>query len=268
MIHLECPGCAATFTVPGDKAGKTGKCPKCGTQFTIPAADTPADSPAERPTPPPAVDPEPKAESESVEVQPCPGCQARIAVARDDLGTTVECPYCVTRFVAESAGSIPPLPRTPRRERPSSRRSQRRDETDDEFEEDTRRSRRRDSTRPDRPPNVATVGVMLLVGGIVAICWTVGTMFVTAAMTCGLCCLWPGFYLAPVWGVLAIIRGSSMVGGDDIRPTPPTVLHVLQIMLILNLDVVNLVLGIVGLVSTNSEETQDYYAGNAGRSDD
>ena len=252
MIHLECPGCAATFSVPDANAGKTGKCPKCGTQFAIPAADA---APGQ----------------ESVEVRPCPGCQARIAVARGDLGTTVECPYCVTRFLAEAADRIPPLPRPPRENRPSShsrpaRQSQRRDETDDDLddEDDDRPRRRQSRRRPSKPGNIATIGVLLLVGGIISLCWTVGTMFFTSALTCGICCLWPGFYLAPVWGILAIIRGTAMMNGRDTSTGPPTVLLGLQILLILNFDMINMVLGIVGLVLANNEDVREYYAGNYG----
>jgi len=262
VIHLECPGCAATFSVSGDLAGKTGKCPTCATQFTIPDADAPAGGDAGLTPPEPA--------SEPVEVQPCPGCQARIAVTRDDLGTTVECPYCLQRFVAESPEALPRLPRTPQRDRPlAARHSRRREEAHDEVEGgDDRPRRRRRSKQGDGPTQVGTIGVLLLVGGGVSFLWTLGTMVATGGMTCGICCLWPGFYLAPVWGVFAIVRGAAMMNGHDWRVTPPTVLHVLQILLVLNFDVINLTLGIVGLVLSNHEPTRDYYAQNFDRSED
>ena len=256
MIHLECPGCAATFTVTPDHAGKTGKCPTCATQFTIPAAD----APAEAPSLPPA--PEPTAAAEPVEVQPCPGCQARVAVARGDLGTNVECPHCTTRFVAVSR---PSAPRGGRNGRGTSRR---RDEAGDEFDDRDDRSRRRRPTAGDADTQIGTLGTLLLVGGVLAIVWTIGMMFSLGLMTCGVCCLWPGIYLGPIWGVLAIIRGASMTSGRDSRPTPPTALQVLQVILILNLDVINMTLGIVGLVLANHEPTRDYYAGNSDRSGD
>ena len=262
MIRIECPGCAATFSVPESKAGLTGRCPTCGTQVAVPDADLPivaADEPA------------PSVGQESVEVRPCPGCQARMAVARGDLGTTVECPYCVTRFLAEAAGDAPPVPQTPRRARPSSRaspprRSQRRDETDDELDDDEydRPRRRRRSRGASSTGSVGTIGVLLTVGGVYALLQTGG--IVLSSM--GLCCLWPGTYLALVWGILAIVRGSTMTNGRDITGAPPIVLHTLQILLILNLDIINFILGIVGLVLSNNPETQDYYAGAAGRSDD
>lgn len=251
MIHLECPGCAAAFTVPYANAGKTGKCPKCGTQFAIPAADA---APGQ----------------ESVEVQPCPGCQARIAVARGDLGTTVECPYCVTRFLAEPADRIPPLPRPPREDQGSSRtrpvrQSRRRDETDDDHDdEDDDRPRRRRSRRPSKPGNIAAIGVLLLVGGIYSFIQTL----IMVASSFGLCCIWPGVYLAVVWGILAIIRGTAMMNGRDASAGPPTVLLGLQILLLLNFDMINMVLGIVGLVLANNEDVREYYAGNYDHTDE
>ena len=267
MILLECPGCSATFAVPESQAGKTGKCSKCGVQFTIPAADAAAVPPTEPASPQPVND------SESVEVKPCPGCGARIAAARTDLGTTVECPYCVTHFLAEAANGLPRRPPTPDRDRPSSstgtlRRSGRRDESDDERDERPRRSRRRVASGDDPPSAVGTMGILLLIGGILSLGWTLGAMVFTSALTCGLCCFWPGFYLTPIWGVLAIIRGSAMMGGSDSRGSPPAVLQILQTLMVLNLDVTNMVLGIVGLVMSNNEPVQDYYASNANRYDD
>ena len=36
----------------------------------------------------------------------------------------------------------------------------------------------------------------------------------------------------------------------------------------INFDVINLILGIIGLVLSNNPQTQDYYAGNTGRDGD
>ena len=263
MIRIECPGCAANFSVPESKAGHTGRCPTCGTQVAVPDADLPtvaADATPQR------------VAEESVEVRPCPGCQARMAVARGDLGTTVECPYCVTRFLAESADERPPVPQPPRRERPSSRTtpprpSQRRDETDDDLDDEDDEGDRRRRRRPRRASstgNVGTIGVLLIVGGVYALLQAGG--MVLSSM--GICCLWPGTYLSLVWGILAIVRGSTMAGGRDSNPAPPLVLHILQIVLMINFDVINLILGIIGLVLSNNVQTQDYYAGNTGRDGD
>lgn len=259
MIHLECPGCAATFSVTPDHAGKTGKCPTCATQFTIPAADAPPEAPTQPATP------EPADAAEPVEVQPCPGCQARVAVARTDLGTNVECPHCTTRFVAVSPTESRRSVSRGGRDRRSARR---RDEADDEFDDRDDRPRRRRAPSGDGDSQVGTLGTLLVVGGVLAIVWTVGMIFSLGVATCGICCFWPGLYLGPIWGVLAIVRGVSMTNGRDSRPAPPTALQILQVCLILNLDVINMTLGIVGLVMANHGPTRDYYAGNSARSDD
>ena len=99
MIRFACPGCGAKFTVDDARGGRTGKCPKCQAQFQIPMPEgappappvtAAAEPPATFPPPPP---PDPSA---PVEINPCPGCQARLSVAASDLGVDVECPYCKT----------------------------------------------------------------------------------------------------------------------------------------------------------------------------
>lgn len=179
--------------------------------------------------PAPADDPPPTA---PVEVAPCPGCGVRLSVAPADVGRDVECPYCATAFRAAT--------------RPTRRvRRSRRYEDDDSDHEPRRRSR--------KPGEVTGLGVMLLSGGIVA-------LLMGAMVGLSLCCLWPVSYLSLVWGVLAIVRGSQMLGPRDDLQGPPRVLLVLQVVLILNGDVINCVLGIVGLVLLNNPDVRDYYA--------
>jgi TM2 domain-containing membrane protein YozV len=96
MIRFACPGCSSTFTVGDDKAGKTGKCPKCSSQFTIPLAEG-AEAPAAE-----------VATGGSVEIAPCPKCDARLTVDAGDLGLEVECPYCKTVYKAEKPGATKP----------------------------------------------------------------------------------------------------------------------------------------------------------------
>jgi len=149
--------------------------------------------------------------------------------------------------------------------------SRRRDETDDDFDEDDDPPPRRRSAGGDKPGGVKTIGVLLLIGGITAIVQTMGLAGValgTVGICCGVFCFWPGFYLAVVWGVLAIVRGSGIVGGRDGGSGPPFVLLSLQVALILNLDVLNLILGVVGLVLANGSDIKDYYAGTYESSDD
>ena len=169
MIRFACPGCEATYTVPDEKAGKTGKCPKCQAQFVIPTPDPHAVTPPPKsePTPPPLF-----GTDVEVEIAPCPGCQARLMVSNKDIGADVECPYCKAVYRAEMPGSkAGEGSRSNRRpvaevepERPSRRRREevedelpsrrRRDETEDEVEDRPSRRRRdedEDEVEDDRP---------------------------------------------------------------------------------------------------------------------
>jgi DNA-directed RNA polymerase subunit RPC12/RpoP len=170
MIRFACPGCSSTFSVPDEKAGKSGKCPKCQAQFIIPQPEgspaapppLPANAPAPGPPPlsvttinipapqPPAADP-----NAPVEIDPCPKCQTKLSVATSDLGNDVECPYCKTVFKAERAGTRPPAP-PPAPEKKSSfetdfssrpKAKKERDADDD----DRPRRRKRDDDDDDRP---------------------------------------------------------------------------------------------------------------------
>ena len=105
---------------------------------------------------------------------------------------------------------------------------------------------------------------MLLVGGIYSFIQSL--LMVLSSF--GLCCIWPGIYLSVVWGILAIIRGTAMMNGRDTSAGPPTVLLGLQILLILNLDMINMILGIVGLVLANNDEIKEFYAGNSNHADE
>lgn len=126
------------------------------------------------------------------------------------------------------------------------RRSRRRiDPDEDDFEIRTR--------RPRKPGNVTSVGVMLLVGGILGILTTIGL----AIGSFGVCCLWPGLILELVWSILAIIRGSNIMNEDS--QGPPRTLLILQIICIINGDFVNCILGIVGLSMLNDPKVETYY---------
>ncbi len=149
MIRFSCPGCGATYTVGDEKGGKTGKCPKCQTQFVIPmpeAAAAPAAAPPPVPPPPPA----PEDPNATVEIKPCPGCQARLSVTAADLGVDVECPYCKTVYKAVKAGTgaAPPVPSKRSDLEDAGGRRRRRDEED---EDDRPSRRRRDEEDEDRP---------------------------------------------------------------------------------------------------------------------
>jgi len=160
MIRFSCPGCGATYSVDESKGGKTGKCPKCTAHFQIPdaaAAPPPPPPPPQFPAPPPSFTPGDVGQS-TVEINPCPGCEARLSVNGSDIGIDVECPYCKTVYKATRAGTrpsstvIPPPPMKladGENERPS-RRSSRKDD-DDEDARPSRRSRRDEDDEEERP---------------------------------------------------------------------------------------------------------------------
>lgn len=160
MIRFACPGCSASFTVPDEKAGKSGKCPKCQSQFVIPAAAGGSAPSKPAPAPAPAAD-------QPVEIQPCPKCGERLSVMAGDLGLDIECTNCQTVFKAVKVGSAPkPQSKPPRPstveddedDRPKSKgKSSRRDDDDrpksksrrDEDDEDDRPKSKRGSRRGD-----------------------------------------------------------------------------------------------------------------------
>jgi uncharacterized membrane protein YidH (DUF202 family)/DNA-directed RNA polymerase subunit RPC12/RpoP len=156
-------------------------------------------------------------------------------------------------------------------ERSSKRRSRRDDDADDrpsrrdhdDYDDDnTRPSRRRsrrfdddsDYGRSNRPSQVQTLAIFLLIGGIGA-CVLALLESVTSA---GYCCLWPGTYYGLVYGIMAIIRGSQMMGRHESRQSPRT-MFIMAIVCIVNLDILNLVFGILGMSMLNSPELQRYY---------
>jgi ribosomal protein L37AE/L43A len=259
MIRLACPGCDATFTVPDTHAGKTAKCPKCETQFLIPEA---TDAPVQ------VLPKKPQVEDESIEVKPCPSCAARMAVGRGDVGSLVECPFCMKQFLAEPVEPMPPIPKPARRtfsrrdddEAPRRRRSLRREEDDEDDDDDRpRRRRTRRSRRDTRPGGISTVGGLMLGGGIYGLIYVIGC----GAGSVGFCCFWPGLWLQLVWSVLAIVRGAAMLNQDD-RQGPPNTLVILQIISIVNFDIINMILGIVALVNLNDDRVKEYYAQRTG----
>jgi len=197
----------------------------------------------------------------------CPACRRALRVPHDLLGQLVKCPACEQTFTASedleaapwrppgrSAGSdvadtFPLAQDEPRRpgdaeERPLRRRSRRREE-----EEDDRRS------QPPRPDKVQAIAILTLVGGILAV-------FVSLLLmaTCiGLA--WPGTYFSMVCGIVCIIKGANLLGAHGYRESAPQASAILQIINIINLDVINLTMGILTLVFLNEPEVRRYYRG-------
>jgi predicted Zn finger-like uncharacterized protein len=184
---------------------------------------------------------------------PCPSCSRSLRVPSGLSGQTVRCPTCGTTFVHTE-------PEAP----PSSEREPLRDRDYDEEEIDELSSRRRGTEKPGK---VMAIALMMLIGGI----WATlhGVLFLAYAGLGGLltfgfgwvCCLWPGPYYSLVMGILAIIKGSALLGERGHLQAPPTSIAVMQIVNIVNGDVPNCVMGIIALVFLNEPETRRYYRG-------
>ncbi len=110
MIRFACPGCAATFTVDDNRAGKSGKCPKCQSEFVIPETEPVAVVSVPVTMPVPVSSLAARNAEEPVEIEPCPKCATKLSVSGGDIGNDVECPYCKTVFQAIKPGSRPPAP--------------------------------------------------------------------------------------------------------------------------------------------------------------
>jgi hypothetical protein len=213
----------------------------------------------------------------------CPECNKNLQVPEELIGKSVQCPECKHTFAAALPEAPPPMP-TPEPPRTSPKPAwdkkktragaakttrKRRDDDDDDdeddeedaddddpddYDDDRRRSRR--GRRHEVPGKITGIAVMSLIGGIIALLW----FFVVSASSGGLCCVWPGTYYSLVVGILAIVKGASLFGASAQSQTPPISVGVMLIINIINLDVINVVLGILILVFCSDEEVTTYLA--------
>jgi hypothetical protein len=186
----------------------------------------------------------------------CPECEKQLQVPEDLLGSTVQCPECRHTFTAELSAPKPP-PMASARKKTSSGASTRtrRNHDDDDLDPDERPSRR--SIRRDgdgKPAKVANIGVLCLIGGIFSI--LVGIGWGGAS-----CCLWPPLYYSLVLGILAIVKGTALLGTSAQDHAPPIYIGVMLIINIINADIVSVVLGILVLVFCSDEEVKAYLRG-------
>jgi hypothetical protein len=144
------------------------------------------------------------------------------------------------------------------------------DDDDDDFEDDRPIRRSRHSGRRrlgERPGKVQAIAIMTLIGGIVAclnsaaVIAYLGLVGVASGGFGCVCCLWPGPYYGLTAGILAIVKGSQLLGENASHVPAPRGTAILLIVNIINLDVIGLVLGIICLVFCSDPEVEDFFRG-------
>ncbi len=200
----------------------------------------------------------------------CPACRRPLRVPESLLGQTVKCPSCAHTFGApDSIEEAPPPPRPapPPPEPPPGPRF------DDRYEEDRPRRRLPDDSRDyddygydrgpgrrdERPGKVQAIAIMTLVGGILAT--LLGLWLLLIGAFTWLFLFWPGTYYSLVVGIMAIIKGSQLLGADAHRQPPPQGIAIMQIINVINADLPNCVMGILTLVFLGEKPVQRYFRG-------
>ena len=184
----------------------------------------------------------------------CPSCDRGLQLPESLAGQAVQCPTCGHTFTATANGSSPaPIYRPDDVEPPPSRRPSPPPPHEEDYLEEP------PSRRPKRqkPAKVQAISIMMLVGGIYALVHALGAV----AATTFVCCLWPGIYYAIVMGIMAIVTASPLLGDSAHLQAAPRGVAIMQIINIINLDVVNCVMGIISLVFLSEPEVRRYFRG-------
>jgi predicted Zn finger-like uncharacterized protein len=184
----------------------------------------------------------------------CPSCNRKLRVPDELLGKKVKCPTCGTVFQAdESTTPAPagpaeaeePVASAPVEERPV---PDQRPGTD-EDEAALGPPRTSSGTKPEK---VQTIGVMMLISGILAILIFLGWSGAT-------CCLWPGGYYSLVMGILAIIKGAQLLSDRANEKPAPKWVAIMMIVNIINGDIPSLVMGIISLQLLGDPEVERFF---------
>ena len=106
--------------------------------------------------------------------------------------------------------------------------------------------------RTGPPGKVQAIGIMTLVGGIMALMYCLGWGLATLGF-------WIPWIYSLVLGIMAIMKGSQMLGSN---PAPAfasaRTIAIMQIVNIINCDMVNLTLGIITLVFLSDPEVREH----------
>ena len=116
--------------------------------------------------------------------------------------------------------------------------------------------------QPIKPGKIQAISIMTLVGGIIGVLvglsWGCYFGMITLA-TFGI-----GVFLmilpvyALIFGIMAVTRGSQMLGSNPMAFKSAKAIAIMQIVNIVCCDFTNLVLGIINLVFLNDPEVKDY----------
>lgn len=189
----------------------------------------------------------------------CPECGQTLQVPGELIGTAVQCPKCQHAFTA----AAPAESDKPKTEEPRPAASKPPQESPGKGEE---RRASEDEAGPwqslpirvnAKPGHVTAMGILALIGGILAILYFLGLAGVGIA-SAGICCLWPGTYYSLVVGIMAVARGSALLADNAYQQPPPKTLAVLMIINIINGDLTCFVLGLIILTFCGEKEVIAY----------
>ncbi len=180
----------------------------------------------------------------------CPECGQSLQAPSELLGTAVQCPECQHAFTAAARADS----KRPKAEEPTPVAGH-----EVPVKGEKRRARDVDGDEPsirrgEKPGHVTGMGFMALIGGIFAILLAI----VLGAGSAGFCCVWPGTYYSLVIGIMAVVRGSALLGDTAHEQPLPKTLAILMLINIINGDVVCFVLGIIMLTFCGEKDVIAY----------
>lgn len=189
------------------------------------------------------------------EIVECPSCRRQLKVPETLINQRVKCPSCGTPFEAVPSSvppsAAPPAPPPP----PAPAAPARAPEQVSAASEPVPRASSGGTPSGEKPGKVQAIGLMTLIGGILAI-----VNFLAIGGGSGLvCCLWPGLYYGLVVGIMAIVKGAALIGVNAANETAPKAIAIMQIINIINLDLPNCVMGILTLVFLGDPEVAACY---------
>lgn len=110
-----------------------------------------------------------------------------------------------------------------------------------------------------KPAKVQTMGVLVLISGILNIAWG-GILALLGVLTIfGICCA-PILILPMVLGVFELIYALNLLADPPRVEEPSQVIAILEICDIFFLNIFGAFVGVLSLVLINDEETKAYFA--------